>query len=121
MPHLIETTYFKLFLKELGSATPERVWQKFLSRAELPSLEFSTEVAAVYSSQIEGNTIDLNTYLRSKAPGAEIRSKSKERKEIDALVDAYTFAQSHAPAEKNLLAVHDMLAAPLLPKASRGR
>ena len=59
-----------------------------------------------------------NFGLASKFRGQRIRFKAKERKEIQDLELAYSFAQGHALTEKNLLVAHSLLAATLLPKAS---
>ncbi|MGI8654320.1 MAG: Fic family protein [Pyrinomonadaceae bacterium] len=113
--------YFQRWLKALGKNKPDKLWRKFTLLEELPSLSLSTESSAVYSSNIEGNSIDLNSYLRSKARGFDSRFKVKERREIELLVEAYSFAHSHALNEKNLLTAHSILAAPLLPKSSLGK
>ncbi len=113
--------YFKDWLKAVGRSKPAKLWRDFISQEELPSLTFSNEVSAVYSSAIEGNSIDLNSYLRSKARGQNVSFKAKEYAEIEALIEAYGHAQKYALNEKNLLAAHHILAAPLLSKAGRGR
>lgn len=113
--------YFQRWLKALRTNKPDRLWREFLSQEELPSLDFSNAVSAVYSASIEGNSIDLNSYLRSKFRGQNIRFKPKEREEIELLEDAYDFAQTHALTEKNLLIAHGVLATNLLPKSSLGK
>lgn len=111
----------KKWLKALGKNEPDELWLDFISQKDLPPLSFSNEVSAVYSSAIEGNSIDLNSYLRSKTRGQNISFKAKEYAEIDALIEAYGYAQKYALNEKNLLTAHSILAAPLLSKAGRGR
>jgi hypothetical protein len=48
------------------------------------------QVSATWSSNIEGNSIDVATYLKNKK--FNIKHKQKETSEIDALVDSYNFA-----------------------------
>lgn len=115
-----DTNYFARWLRTLKNQKPDALWRRFMAQDSLPPLRFATEVSAVYSSAIEGNTLDLNGFMRSKLKGDASGFKAKERKEIDALIDAYQFAQTHALNEKNLLHAHATLAAPLLSKRTRG-
>lgn len=113
--------YFKSWRKQLGAQSPEAAWRGFLTSNELPAIDFSNAVSAVYSANIEGNPIDVNSYLASKFRGRGIRFKSKDRKEIEDLESAYRFAQTHALNEKNLLAAHALLAKTLLAKSTLGK
>jgi len=113
--------YLNKWLKAAGGR--ERVaslWKEFKSRPH-PPLDFSTEASAVFSSNIEGNSIDLNAFMNSKLGQTGLRDvKPKEMAEIESLIEAYRFAQSQALDEKNLLAAHDKLAEPILPAPTRG-
>jgi Fic family protein len=113
--------YFKRWLRALAKAKPAKLWQDFSAREELPSLEFSLTASAVYSANIEGNTIDLNSFLQSKLRGQTGRFRATEHEEIELIKDAYAFAGSHALNEKNFLAAHGILAATLLPKRTLGK
>jgi Fic family protein len=119
--NVADQDYLKPWLRKLGRPGPKTLWHNFVAGNELPSIDFSNAVSAVYSSNIEGNPIDLNSYLASKFRGRGIRFKAKDRKEIENLESAYRFAQSHALNEKNLLSAHAMLAATLLTKSSLRR
>jgi Fic family protein len=80
---------------------------------------FSTRSSAVYSSNIEGNTVDLNSYMNYQL----LRQKFKptqEIEEIDNLVRAYELAQTHKLTEKNFLKCHEILSKTLLIKSKRG-
>lgn len=113
--------YFTPWLKELGKQSPEKAWRNFISANDLPALDLSNAVSAVYSANIEGNPIDVNSYLASKFRGRKFQFKAKDRKEIEDLESAYRFAQNHALTERNLLAAHGMLAATLLAKSTLGK
>ena len=119
--NVIDQRYRKQWLKALGKHKPEGLWRKFASSDELPAIDFSNAVSAVYSSNIEGNPIDVNSYLASKFRGQQVRFKAKERKEIADLEKAYHFAETHALTERNLLGAHALLAGTLLPKPARGK
>ena len=111
-----DKTYFQPWRKALRGIDPGKLWRRFTSLEELPPIDFSNQVSAVYSANIEGNSIDLNSFLR----GQTARFKAKEREEIEDLIEAYEFAQSYALTEKNLLLTHATLASTLLPRASLG-
>jgi Fic family protein len=104
-----------------GRGRIAKLWDDFKARPH-PPLDFSTETSAVFSAQIEGNSIDLDAFMNSKLGQTGLRAiKPKELAEIESLIGAYQFAQSQPLDEKNLLAAHDKLAEPLLPAATRGR
>jgi hypothetical protein len=83
-----------------GSNKPDKLWRKFALLEELPPLGFSLTAAAVYSANIEGNSIDLNSFMQSKLRGQPVRFKAKEHKEIELLNEAYAFARTHALTER---------------------
>lgn len=119
--NVADQRYLMPWLNKLGKQSPEKLWRKFTASDDLPAIDFSNAVSAVYSSNIEGNPIDVNSYLASKFRGRSIRFKARDRKEIENLESAYLFAQSHALNEKNLLSAHGMLAATLLTKSTLGK
>jgi Fic family protein len=112
-----DRAYYRPWRAALRGLDPLKLWRRFSLLEELPPLDFSNQVSAVYSANIEGNSIDLNSFLR----GQTARFKAKEREEIEDLIAAYEFAQSYALTEKNLLAAHSTLASTLLPKRSLGK
>lgn len=84
-----------------------------------PSFGFLMEASAVYSSNIEGNTLDLNSYLKTQA--FQTGSKPKEATEITDLVSAYRWAKKGtALSESNILIAHGMLAETLVIPSNRG-
>ncbi len=119
--NLTDHSYKDEWLTALGKARPAKLWPRFVESDKHPTIKFSVEASAVYSSTIEGNSIDLNFFLNSKLDPASRRFKAKERHEIEDLIAAYDFARSHALNEKNLLAAHAKLSARWLPKSERGR
>lgn len=113
--------FYRAWLKALKPLDPLKLWTDFVVKNELPPLTFSFEAAAVYSSNIEGNSMDLRAFLESKAGRTSRHFKAKERREIEALIEAYRFARTHALNEKNLPQAHALLTRPLLPKVKQGR
>ena len=82
-------------------------------------LKYLTEASAVYSSNIEGNSMDLNSFMNTKA--IKQKSKSKEYSEIVELVSAYDFARENKLTENNLLKAYKMLSKSFLIKSQRGK
>src|SRR5260370_29456911 len=119
--NVADQRYLRPWLNKLGKQSPEKLWRKFTASDDLPTLDYSKSVSAVYSANIEGNPIDVNSYLSSKFRGRKFQFKARDRKEIENLEAAYRFAQTHALNERNFLVAHEMLAATLLRKSSLGK
>lgn len=118
---LTETKFFREWHEVLKPADAGRLWRKFKNQKDLPALDFSFEVSAVFSANIEGNSVDLNAFANSKFDPALAKFRRKEIAEINALIEAYQFARSHRLNEKNLLAAHALATKTILPKPARGR
>jgi len=81
-------------------------------------LKLTTTAAAVYSSNIEGNTLDLNSFMNKRQWA--IKTKPKEMSEIEDLETAYQFAQENLLTETNWLETHQISSSTLLPDSDRG-
>lgn len=75
--------------------------------------------SAVHSSNIEGNTISFDTYL--KASEFNLHLKTKEIKEIEDLIAAYQYARENELTLENILKAHEMLTTSILVKKERGK
>ncbi len=82
-------------------------------------LSYSVDSSAVFSSNIEGNNIDLNSYMNQKMVKSKFKN-TKDLAEIDNLVKAYNFAQEKPLTEENFLEVHRILAKSILIKSKLG-
>ena len=83
-------------------------------------LGYSTKASAVYSSNIEGNTVDLNTYMNHELAKHKF-NPSKEIEEIDNLVKAYEYAQQTSLNETTFLKCHSIFSKTLLIKSKLGK
>ncbi len=82
--------------------------------------EFYVLSSATYSSNIEGNSIDIDTYLKNKK--FKIKSKPKEMKEIDDLILAYNFAMKNKLNQITFLEAHKILSNSILTlKSQKGK
>jgi Fic family protein len=93
---------------------------EFLMDSELSTESFSfyTSVASVFSSKIEGEEIELDSYVKHKKFG--IKYLPDYTQKIDDLYNAYIFAQKNKLSKKKILKQHHLLAKHFLDKTKRG-
>jgi Fic family protein len=89
------------------------------SELSINTFSFYTSVAAVYSSKIEGEDIELDSYVKHKRFGIEFLPDYTRK--IDDLYDAYQFAKSSVCNKENILAAHRMLTKHILPETNQGK
>ncbi|WP_089834196.1 Fic family protein [Chitinophaga filiformis] len=92
-----------------------------LKDAEISTDGFSfyTSVASVYSSKIEGETIELDSYIKHKRFGVEFQPDYTRK--IDDLYLAYQFASAAALDRNRLAEAHALLTRHILPKSYQGK
>jgi Fic family protein len=110
---IINSSYLDLYKKK----QPITLVKHFNKIKELPfnkeTFGYSASMSSVFSSMIEGNTIDFDTYLKYSASG--MNTKSKPFKEIEDLIKAYEFASNSHLNIDNFLQVHSILSNTLIP------
>jgi Fic family protein len=85
----------------------------------LDDFKFYLANSAVHSSNIEGNTVSFDTYLKSSE--FNLHLKTKEIKEIEELIAAYQFARENDLTLDNILKSHEILTQSILVKKERGK
>lgn len=92
-----------------------------LRDAEISTENFSfyTSVASVFSSKIEGEEIELDSYIKHKKFGIEFLPDYT--KKIDDLYNAYQFAKSNTLNKKNIEKAHQLLSKHILAKNWQGK
>jgi Fic family protein len=104
---LISSAYLDFYKKK----QPITVLKHFNKIKEVPmnsqNFGYHLSVASVFSSMIEGNPIDLDSYLKFDTSG--MNTKSKSFQEIQDLIAAYTFASKSSLNKKNIFKAHDIL------------
>ncbi len=113
--HFLTKSYFEDYRAGLPLDTEAAL--AVLMPRENGGLEYLLEASAVYSSNIEGNPMDLNSFMNTKSAAGP---KPKEFQEIDDLKAAYDFARSHELTEENLLEVHKILSQKIVSAGNRG-
>lgn len=80
--------------------------------------DFLLEAGSVYSSQIEGNTMDLNSFMNTKNAAGP---KPKEFQEIIDLKSAYDFAHTNELTKENFLHAHAILSRLFVSEGNQGK
>jgi Fic family protein len=115
---LTQPKYLKPYKQLIGNQIPELIADFDFSEAR-GGFDYLTKASAVYSSNIEGNTIDLNSYMNYELNKDAFKG-GKEIDEINHLISAYEFAQTHPLNEQHFLNCHNILSETLLIKIKRG-
>lgn len=111
--------YLDEYSKSIGNEIPKLI-EDFDFSEQKGGFEYLTKASAVYSSNIEGNSIDLNSYMNYELTKTKFKV-GKEIEEIEDLIEAYKFAQSNPINENNFLNCHKIFSNTLLIKSNRGK
>ncbi|MDH6534062.1 hypothetical protein D0T51_12250 [Parabacteroides sp. 52] len=94
---------------------------KLSEESSLPNVkpfDFYNSVASVYSSKIEGENIELDSYVKHKF--YKVPYQADYTKKADDLFEAYQYAQSHPLTFENVMEAHKILSKNLLSPSARG-
>jgi len=108
---ILTQKYLQEYLKNIWEVDFLKLEKKLVNF----DFEYLLEASSVYSSNIEGNSIDLNSFMNAKMN----KTKSKDIKEIDSLIKAYNFAKDNVLNEINLLYTHNLSSQTILIKSKR--
>jgi len=115
---IIDKKYYKEYINQAGKDIPDLINQYDFTDKK-GDFSYLTKASAVYSSNIEGNTTDLNSFMNYELSKSKFKP-GKETKEIENLVKAYEFAQKSELTEQNVFECHKILSKTLLIKSKRG-
>lgn len=116
---IVDQTYFEVYKKHLKGDL-EKAFMTFKNQPQsTDDFKFYLSQAAVHSSNIEGNTLSFDTYL--KTTEFNLHLKTKEIKEIEDLIAAYEFARENDLTLDNILQAHQCLTQSILVKKERGK
>jgi len=116
---ITDKKYLDTYIQIIGHEIP-RLIQNFDFSENRRNFDYLTKSSAVYSSNIEGNSIDLNSYMNYELNKDKFKL-GKEIEEIEDLIEAYGFAQKNNLNEANLLTCHKIFSETLLIKSKRGK
>lgn len=110
-------------LQEYYDSFPANISTQFDQLQDSPlsadTFSFYTSVSAVFSSKIEGERIDLDSFVKHKISGANFLPDYTQK--IDDLYDAYLFAQSNGLNPEALRQAHVLLTGHILQNEQRGK
>jgi Fic family protein len=89
------------------------------SELSIDTFSFYTSVSAVFSSKIEGEPIELDSYVKHKRFGIEFLADYTRK--IDDLYNAYQFAKVNTCNKQNIEKVHKILTTHILPEHKQGK
>lgn len=116
---ITDRKYLDAYVQIIGNEIPGLILNYDFSEKR-GGFDYLIKSSAVYSSNIEGNSVDLNTFMNYEL-NKDRFNVGKEIREIENLIDAYQFTQCNNLTEKNLLACHKMFSETLLIKSKRGK
>jgi Fic family protein len=116
---LLSAEYLKEYSKTVNVDWFE-VFNKLKSKTQfsIEDFEYYIIASSLYSSKIEGNTLDANSFFRNR--GKKTSPKNEEVQEIETLMEAYAFASENKLNRTNFLKSHAILSKTLLPVKERG-
>ena len=92
---------------------------KTRSTYTVEDFEYYIIASSLFSSKIEGNSLDLNSFMNNR--GQKTTAKKKEFQEIEELATAYRFTAEHKLTQSNFLTAHKLLSKTLLKATERGK
>lgn len=110
--------YYEHYLKLVGNQIDDLL-ASFDCTAQSTEPEFQIHSAAVYSCNLEGNSVDFNSFMDYLSDPDKTKPY-KDIQEIEDLLEAYRFAQTHSLTERHLLKCHKILSKAFLPPNKQG-
>lgn len=91
-----------------------------LKKVDMPVdyFDFNKSISSVYSSKIEGEDIDFDSYFKHKFLKVELKPDYTQK--ADDLYSAYDFIDNHELTLENVQKAHAILSSHLLPKSQQG-
>ena len=111
---ILTKKYFPEYKKNLKNFSNR--YKNFLINSKDLDFEYLIQTSSVFSSNIEWNTLDINSFINSRAT----KNFTKDVKEIENLLNSYKFAEKNILNEKNFLETHKISSETILIKSKRG-
>lgn len=115
---ILPTGLFRAYCEQVTEAFLLRMQQLQESELTIDSFSFYTSVSAVFSSRIEGEEIELDSYIKHKRFGIPFLPDYTQK--TDDLYNAYLFSQKTKLNSVNVSAAHRILSGHLLPTSRQG-
>lgn len=115
---ILTTKYLERYKKQL-SETPDNLLSNMKKKKiHVDYFQFYNSVSSVYSSKIEGEDIDFDSFFKHKF--MNVKFKPDYTKKADDLYSAYEFILNNKLTGKNIIKVHKIISNNLLPTDQQG-
>lgn len=109
---------FEDYLTQVDPGAFEKFNELHDSELSISTFSFYTSISAVFSSKIEGESIELDSFIKHKRFGASFLPDYTQK--IDDLYEAYVYAQQTPLSLKAVNKAHSLITAHILAKGQRG-
>lgn len=116
---ILPTDFLPNYCATIRKADLKRYESLQESELSQDTFSFYTSVAAVFSSKIEGEPIQLDSYVKHKRFGVEFLPDYTRK--IDDLYEAYQYAKNNPCNEANINAAHRIITRHILPEHRQGK
>lgn len=118
MEKLVKENYYKTWKSLLDIAIQKEFSAIQNQELEPHSFTFYTSVSVMSSSRIEGEQLEVDSYVKHKMLQVEYLPELTQKP--NDLYNAYLFAKDNKLTQNNFLQAHEFVAAHLLPQDQRG-
>src|ERR1700759_3006385 len=116
---ILSTDLLAEYLQKLSPSVSKQFEELTDSELSAKTFSFYTSVSAVFSSKIEGEDIELDSFVKHKKWGASFLPDHTQK--IDDLYDAYQYAQGEQLNEAGISTAHALLTKHILQKSRQGQ
>ncbi len=116
---ILPTDLLETYLKQVTTTLQAHFEALVDAEISTDTFSFYTSVSSVFSSKIEGEDIELDSYIKHKKFGVEFLPDYTQK--IDDLYNAYTFAKTNELNKKNISEAHKLLSKHILATNWQGK
>jgi Fic family protein len=116
--HIIPAGLLEQYCLQVNDAIQNNFRNLHDSELSIDTFSFYTSVSAVFSSKIEGEKMEMDSYIKHKRLGAHFLPDYTRK--IDDLYDAYRFAQQTKLSGDSVMKAHAIITKHILQKAQQG-
>jgi len=115
---ILTSQLIKAFIDSVKESPLDKLDNLKKVEMQVDYFQFYKSVSSVYSSKIEGEDIDFDSYFKHKF--LNVKFKPDYTRKADDLYAAYDFIDNHKLNLKNVQKAHSILSSKLLPKSQQG-
>jgi Fic family protein len=115
---ILPTTLLKDYCAKVGNAVLSKFQALTDSELSADTFSFYTSVSAVFSSKIEGEEMELDSFIKHKLMGVKFTPDHTQK--IDDLYEAYQFAKRSSLNADSIKQAHILLTTHILQKTQQG-